>query len=513
MDLKIFISRSHKTLTKNIEMKIKNIISKWTYFLVIPLLLSACEDDYTVKVSPGPDEAVNVTLSPNEKVSFTAEASYTDITVLTNMPDSTISVASSDTSWCKASVTNNVVRVSGAENLKYISRSANLTIKVFSVTQVVEVVQDAKEFVAEPIYPITKTYKIVIPDLTAFSASKVLKVMEGEQKIAEICLEYLKNDLITSRAVVVYVGQGGSADYENGYVAYLVDNDGNISANAENGGTVIFDYVNNTFDYVAGTSNAVGTVYISKYGISKEEQTADVELTPEPYTVRDISGNSYPVVKIGCEVWLGSNLCTTKFGDGTDIDLITDADFPTYTNVTPFATYARNDPSLDKAVFGYMYNSAVVKGDKEALIGSSIIDGNWRLSTGGGSNGTGVNGTTTDWQRLFKYIGNDQLGTILSLGYSWNNGGAGAFDIETLSDLTGLSLVAAGEIYSVTGSSFVIGGESQAFVFYGGGAAYGYNLAEADGKTADQAGIRVWPHDNDACSIRLVRIDVHQAKK
>jgi hypothetical protein len=59
------------------------------------------------------------------------------------------------------------------------------------------------------------------------------------------------------------------------------------------------------------------------------------------------------------------------------------------------------------------------------------------------------------------------------------------------------------------GSFFVIGANVQAFFFYGGGAAAGYNLAEKDGKAADQAGVRQWSHDNDACSIRLVRIDTH----
>lgn len=491
----------------------KNIIYNWTSFLVIALMLSACEDDYSVKVSPGPGKDVNVTLSPGETISFTEGASSIDISVLTNMPDSTITVVSADTSWCKVSVAGNIVKVNSTQNLKYVSRSAFVTIKVFSVIKKVEVVQDAKTYVSDPDYPITKNYKIVVPSLADFSTSKIFKVMDGDQKIAEICLEYLNNSSITSRAVVVYVGEGGAADYKNGFVAYLVDNNNNISTGSVNGGRVIFDYVNNTFDYVAGTSNAVGTVYINGYGVSKDELADVVELTPAPYTVRDISGNAYPVVKIGCEVWLGSNLCTTKFGDGTVIDLITSGSFSSYGKTVPFATYPRGDATLDKSVFGYLYNGAVVKGDNEALIGSSIIDGNWRLSTGGGSNGTGINGITTDWQRLFKYVGNDQLGTLLSTGYTWSGGGDGGFDIETVSNLTGMSLVASGEYYDVSNYDFVIGGESQSFVFYGGGGAYGYNLAEADGKALDQAGVRVWPHESDACAIRLVRIDTHSSEK
>jgi hypothetical protein len=494
-------------------MKIKNIFINLASVLAIALMMSACTDDYMVKVSPGPGKEVNVTLSPGETITFTEGANSIDISVLSNMPDSTITVASSDTLWCKASVAGNIVKVTSTANPKYISRSAYVTIKVFSVTQKVEVIQDAKTYTSDPVYPIIKNYKIAIPSVADFSTSKIFKVMDGDQKIAEICLEYLNNSAITSRAVVVYVGTGSTADYKNGFVAYLVDDNNSITSSSVNGGRVIFDYVNNTFDYIAGTSDAIRTVYINGYGITKDEQSDPVELTPVPYTVRDISGNTYPVVKIGCEVWLGSNLCTTKFGNGTSIDLITSDHFKSYNYNIPFATYARGDATLDKSVFGYLYNSAVVKGDNEALIGSSIIDGTWRLATGGGDNSTGINGITTDWQRLFKYVGNDQLGTLLSSGYTWSSGGAGSFDIQTVSNLTGMGLVTSGEYYDVANYEFVIGGDSQAFFFYGGGGAYGYNLAEADGKAADQAGVRVWSHNNDACSIRLVRIDTHSSEK
>lgn len=73
----------------------------------------------------------------------------------------------------------------------------------------------------------------------------------------------------------------------------------------KNGGTVAFNYNENTLDYVAGNSNAVQTVYLSAFGITTEEQENAVEVVAEPYLVADISGNSYPTVKIGSEVWLG----------------------------------------------------------------------------------------------------------------------------------------------------------------------------------------------------------------
>lgn len=92
-------------------------------------------------------------------------------------------------------------------------------------------------------------------------------------------------------------------------------------------------------------------------------------------------------------------------------------------------------------------------------------------------------------------------------GHNLNNGGNGAFDINTVSNLTGLGIVPAGQIYS--NGSFALGYLRQAFFFYGN-AGQGYNLAERDGKAVDQAGVRQWNHATDACSIRLVRIDNHQ---
>lgn len=282
----------------------------------------------------------------------------------------------------------------------------------------------------------------------------------------------------------------------------MVDDDGNVSDIDKNGGTVAFNYNENTLDYVAGNSNAVQTVYLSAFGITTEEQENAVEVVAEPYLVADISGNSYPTVKIGSEVWLGTNLRTTKFGDGSEIPF---SAMNSLNQLVASYTYPGGDSDVDASLYGYLYTSKVVA--DEDLLAGSIVDGLWRISTGGGNNSNGLMGNVTDWQRLFKYIGQDQLGTLLAPGYNWNNGGNGAFDINTVSDLTGLSIVPAGQIYS--NGAFALGYLGQAFFFYGN-AGQGYNLAERDGKAADQAGVRQWNHVTDACSIRLVRIDNHQ---
>lgn len=476
------------------------------------LAVSSCED-YDVNVGGDPGVEVNVNLSPDESLDFTAEAGSADISVVTNMDEKYISIAldSKDDEWCSVKLEGTNINVSVSENIRYTSRSINLKVKVFNVTKIITINQTAKEFVVEPKHPIEGVYRINIPSLADFNMSKIYKAMDGQQKIVEICLEYLNNEQISSKAIVAYVGEGGAADYSDGRVVALINEDGTISADPINGGQTIFEKEDNSLSYIPGTENSTSFIYVSAYGITLEVQESQdgspiKEILSEPYIVKDIVGNEYPVVKVGCEVWLGANLRTTKFDGGEEIPLVAKKDISQYKREKPFATYPREDSDLDPAVFGYLYGPATVKGDYEDLLGRSIVDGNWRVSTGGGDNSS-LMGTGTDWQRLFKYIGKDQLGAILSTGYSWNGGGAGEFNPDLVSNITGLSVVAAGEMYGIDGSPFVIGGSNQAFFFYGGGGAQGYNFAERDGRTADQAGVRKWDHGNDACSIRLVRID------
>ncbi len=388
--------------------KIKFIYA--TMLLVLALATNACDDYYSVTVNGDPGITPTVLITPEESITLPAKEAAGEIEIISNMDNSTISfhVPSDAERWCSVTLEGNRISLALEDNPRMIARSTIL--------------------------------------------------MDDKLKVAEICLEYLKNDHIASKAVVVYTGQGGAADYTRGLVAYLVDDDGNVSDIDKNGGTVAFNYNENTLDYVAGNSNAVQTVYLSAFGITTEEQENAVEVVAEPYLVADISGNSYPTVKIGSEVWLGTNLRTTKFGDGSEIPF---SAMNSLNQQVASYTYPGGDSDVDASLYGYLYTSKVVA--DEDLLAGSIVDGLWRISTGGGNNSNGLMGNVTDWQRLFKYIGQDQLGTLLAPGYNWNNGGNGAFDINTVSDLTGLSIVPAGQIYS--NGAFALGYLGQAFFF------------------------------------------------
>ena len=91
----------------------------------------------------------------------------------------------------------------------------------------------------------------------------------------------------------------------------------------------------------------------------------------------DGNGNNYSVVQIGSakgdsgseggkglQIWMGENLKTTKYNDGTDIPLVT-ADNITWRNLTtPAYCWYNNDPTSNADTYGALYNWHAVNTDK-----------------------------------------------------------------------------------------------------------------------------------------------------
>ncbi len=75
-------------------------------------------------------------------------------------------------------------------------------------------------------------------------------------------------------------------------------------------------------------------------------------------SVKDGDGNRYAVVVIGDQLWLGENLRTTKYSDGSAIPKITDNKIWGTTESGAYSWY-NNDESL-KAPYGPLYNWAAV---------------------------------------------------------------------------------------------------------------------------------------------------------
>jgi uncharacterized protein (TIGR02145 family) len=79
------------------------------------------------------------------------------------------------------------------------------------------------------------------------------------------------------------------------------------------------------------------------------------QLESQPGLVKDVDGNLYTTIKIGTQVWMGENLKTTKYNNGTAIPLVTEN--TAWANlITPgYCWYSNNEASY-KDTYGALYN-------------------------------------------------------------------------------------------------------------------------------------------------------------
>jgi uncharacterized protein (TIGR02145 family) len=132
-------------------------------------------------------------------------------------------------------------------------------------------------------------------------------------------------------------------------------------------------------------------------------------------SVTDIDGNVYPTVQIGTQLWMASNLKTTRYRNGATITKF----FPHYMTA-PYAAWENygNDSALD-AIYGKLYNwYAVVDSRKLCPTGWHVpSDSEWTVlsnfldtdvgykmksttgwaDNGNGSNASGFNGLPGGW--------------------------------------------------------------------------------------------------------------------
>jgi uncharacterized protein (TIGR02145 family) len=71
-------------------------------------------------------------------------------------------------------------------------------------------------------------------------------------------------------------------------------------------------------------------------------------------TVTDIDGNEYATVTIGNQVWMASELKTTKYKDGTSIAVVTDNTL--WAGLTTGALCEFNNTGANSATYGKLYN-------------------------------------------------------------------------------------------------------------------------------------------------------------
>lgn len=164
-------------------------------------------------------------------------------------------------------------------------------------------------------------HKYVDVSKLTFENSNVYKVIYAGKQVAEICKEYLVTPKFSSQAIVAYpMEDDGSVNLSQGIVAQLLGKTGKV-----NGGSVSWNMENDSLTYVDGTLPVRNNVYVMADGtISLSISMAD-EVLPVlalEDVVRDVRGgviHNYPLVKIGTQYWMRSNLETSLYVDGDSI--------------------------------------------------------------------------------------------------------------------------------------------------------------------------------------------------
>lgn len=173
----------------------------------------------------------------------------------------------------------------------------------------------------------------------------------------------------------------------------------------------------------------------------------------------DGSGNNYPVVQIGDQVWMKENLKTTKYVDGTVIPTISDEnssgttddewaailDYNTWE--TAACCYYNDDENSE---YGVLYTYAAAMGAKEGV--ATVVTGEVQ-----GACPTGWHvPTNADWTALKDHITSEghsiENGDVLKTTEGWNSNGNGA-------DSYGFSALPGGCRFKSSGSFFALGEE------------------------------------------------------
>lgn len=208
----------------------------------------------------------------------------------------------------------------------------------------------------------------------SFEASNVYRVHLKGREVAEICKEYLADDL-DSRAITIYPVQNGVADLENGTILQLLDTDEEI-----NGGELQWDLSDNTFSYYEDDLPAIQVIYFDQDGNLHTDDDAiqPAEINVVAYTLTDRRNSAdiqqYPIVKIGTQYWLRENLRADRYSDGELMEERTIA--------TGDAGYHINKEG------DYFYNG-------EALKAGTISPKGWGIPS------------ASDWESLDEYIEGD----------------------------------------------------------------------------------------------------------
>ena len=161
-------------------------------------------------------------------------------------------------------------------------------------------------------------HKYIDVSKLTFENSNICKVLNKGKQMAEICKEYLVTPDFSSQAIVVYpMKEDGTADLSRGLVAQLLGKTGKV-----HGGNVVWDTENHSLNYTPGTLPARNNIYVMANGeVSLSVAMGDdvLQVLALEDVARDVRGgmiHNYPLVKIGTQYWMRSNLEASLYVNG-----------------------------------------------------------------------------------------------------------------------------------------------------------------------------------------------------
>lgn len=223
-----------------------------------------------------------------------------------------------------------------------------------------------------------------------FDDSNVCKVLSGGQQVAEICKEYLVTPNLTSQAIIIYPMKADhTVDLKKGTVVKLLGCTEKI-----HGGSISWDMEEHSLTYTPGTMSAINKVFVLPDGQIALSMPASGGVLPvlvKGDIMRDVRGGSiynYPIVKIGTQYWMRSNLSASLYTDGEGIPKLAIMDIGT----TGYLQSATQD---------YFYSFGTIVTNK-------LIPENWSLPD------------WSDWNILKTYLKGDasqlKSGTWIAIG-------------------------------------------------------------------------------------------------
>ena len=153
--------------------------------------------------------------------------------------------------------------------------------------------------------------------------------------------------------------------------------------------------------------------------------------------VLDVESNVYKTISIGAQIWMAENLKTTKYNDGNDIPLITNAtDWANLT--TPGFCWYDFKEDLNKQVYGAFYNFHVVNTENLCPQGWHVPD-------------------ELEWATLIMYLGGVDVagGSLKESGTThWKSPNTGATNASRFTALPGGYLLYTGSFMNKTAVSY-----------------------------------------------------------